>query len=352
MPTASHRIRLALFVLAGLACLVVTLVLLGQRQNLFGSSLAVQADFRNVSGLLTGNNVRLGGIAVGTVKKISILNDSTVRVEMSLNSDVRGFVRKNTVATIGTDGLVGNTIVNLTAARAPAPLIADGDVLRTDTPPTIDAMLATLDVSSKNLIGVTEGLREITDKINGSDALWKLLSNEELVADVSQSARSAALTSGRLATAAQDVQQLTSDAKQLARGIRQGRGPIGYLLTDKAFAGQVGHAARQLAGTSDTLAATLNGLQRQLQTGGGPAQTLLTDTTAARHLRQTMRNAAQSTDKLNESMEALQHNFLLRGYFRRQEKQRAHEAACEKARLARDSARRQQTPPPPGKPTD
>ncbi len=350
MLTASHRIRLALFVLAGLACLAVTLVLLGQRQNLFGSSLAVQADFRNVSGLLTGNNVRLGGITVGTVKKISILNDTTVRVEMHLNSDVQAFVRKNAVATIGTDGLVGNTIVNLTAARAPAPLIADGDMLRTDTPPTIDAMLATLDISSKNLVGVTEGLRDITDKINGSDALWKLLRNEELVADVSRSARSVALTSGRLATAAQDVQQLTHDAKQLTRGIRQGRGPIGYLLTDQAFAGQVDHAARQLAGTSDTLAATLNGLQRQVQAGGGPAQTLLTDTTAARHLRQTMRNAAQSTVRLNESMEALQHNFLLRGYFRRQEKRKRKAEEKQAERLEErqvEQAAQQETPPAP-----
>jgi ABC-type transporter Mla subunit MlaD len=149
MATASNRIRLVLFVLAGLAVLIVTLVLLGKRQNLFGSSLAVQADFRNVSGLLTGNNVRLAGITVGTVKKINILNDSTVRVVMHLNRDVQPYVRKNAVASVGTDGLVGNTIVNLTAVPAPAPLIADGDILRTSTPPAIDEMLKTLSVSKK-----------------------------------------------------------------------------------------------------------------------------------------------------------------------------------------------------------
>jgi phospholipid/cholesterol/gamma-HCH transport system substrate-binding protein len=102
MATASNRIRLVLFVLAGLAVLIVTLVLLGKRQNLFGSSLAVQADFRNVSGLLTGNNVRLAGITVGTVKKINILNDSTVRVVMHLNRDVQPYVRKNAVASVAT----------------------------------------------------------------------------------------------------------------------------------------------------------------------------------------------------------------------------------------------------------
>ena len=134
---ASNHIRLGLFVAVGLGCLLVTLFLLGRKQNLFSRSMAVQADFRNVSGLLTGNNVRLGGITVGTVKKIQILNDTTVRVEMSLNREVRPFVHKNTVAVIGTDGLVGNTIINLNAGAGAAPLVDPGDVLRNRLPRTV-----------------------------------------------------------------------------------------------------------------------------------------------------------------------------------------------------------------------
>jgi phospholipid/cholesterol/gamma-HCH transport system substrate-binding protein len=326
--STSKQVRLGLFVVVGVGCLLAVLYLLGRQQNLFQSSLPVQADFRNVAGLLPGNNVRLGGITVGTVEDINIINDTTVRVNMSLNKDVQPFVRRNTVASIGTDGLVGNTIINLTAAPGPAPAVQADDRLPTQEKTSIDAMLATLDVSNQNLVGITTGLRQVTNKLNDSKALWELLSNEQLPADVSQSVRNAAAASAQLNAAATDVHQLTS-------GVRQGQGPLGYLLTDKAFAGQIGHAARQLAGTSDTLAATLSGLQRQVQHGGGLLQVLLTDTAAARHLRQTMGNAAQSTVKLNQSMTALQHNFLLRGYFRRK-------AACEKARrerLARDSAR-------------
>jgi phospholipid/cholesterol/gamma-HCH transport system substrate-binding protein len=314
-PVSNH-IRLGLFVTVGLGCLLVTLYLLGRQQNLFSRSLSVQADFRNVSGLLVGNNVRLGGITVGTVKKIQIINDTTVRVLMNLNQDDRAFVRKNAVAVIGTDGLVGNTIINLTAGPGPAAPVDSGDQLRTRTPVGIDAMLGTLDVSNKNLVVITQSLREVTAKLNGSQALWQLLSNEQLTADISRSARNAATATAQLRTAAADVQALT-------QGVRAGRGPIGYLLTDKAFATKLGHATDQLAGTSDTLAATLAGLKRQVQTGGGPVQTLLTDTAMSGQLRQTIRNAAQGSQKLDESMEALQHNFLLRGYFRRQEKKRA-----------------------------
>lgn len=328
MPSnsTSNQVRLGLFVVAGVGCLLVVLYLLGSQQNLFQKSLPVQADFRNVAGLLTGNNVRLGGITVGTVKKITILNDTTVRVQMNLNQEAQPFVRRNAVASIGTDGLVGNTIINLTAGPGPAPVVQAGDVLPTKEQTSLDAMLATLDISNQNLVGITTGLRAVTDKLNDSKAIWALLSNEQLPADISRSARNAAAATAQLNGAAADVRQLT-------QGVRRGRGPLGYLLTDKAFAGQLGHAARQLAGTSDTLAATLNGLQRQVQNGGGPVQVLLSDTTAARQLRQTMGNVEQSTDKLNASMTALQHNFLLRGYFRRQ----ARKAACEKARAKADS---------------
>ena len=86
---ASNYVRLGLFVAAGLGCLLAALYLVGRQHNMFSKSLTMQADFRNVSGLLTGNDVRLGGITVGTVKKIQILNDTTVRVLMNVNQDVR-----------------------------------------------------------------------------------------------------------------------------------------------------------------------------------------------------------------------------------------------------------------------
>ena len=317
---ASNNVRLGLFVVAGLACLLATLFLLGRKQNMFSRSMEVQADFRNVSGLLTGNNVRLGGITVGTVKEITIFNDTTVRVAMSLNRDVRPFVRRNTVAVIGTDGLVGNTIINLNAAPGAAPLVNPGDILATRTPVGIDAMLGTLDISNKNLVGITENLRQITNRLNGDNAFWKLLDDEQLTADMRTSLRNTAAASARLNTAALDVQALT-------HGVRQGRGPAGYLFTDTAFAGRLGHAARQLAGTSDTLAATIATLKRQVQTPSGPLHTLLTDTTLSRQLRRSVHNVETGTAGFSQNMDALQHNFLLRGYFRRQAKKQARAAA-------------------------
>ncbi|AWM31869.1 MlaD family protein [Hymenobacter nivis] len=318
-----NSVRLGLFTVLGVGFLLALLYLMGRHQNLFGRSLVVQADFRNVSGLLTGNNVRLGGISVGNVKSIDLLNDSTVRVSMSLSRDAQSFVRQNAVATIGTDGLVGNTIINLTAQAAPAPPVRAGDVLRTTTPPSIDVMLGTLDVSNKNLAAITHSLRQMATRLDTS-ALWQLLNDQQLPANVRQSLDHVTAASAQLRRAA-------TNAAQLTQGVRQGRGPLGYLLTDDKLPAQLGHAGQQLARTTDTLAATVAGLRHQLLDGRGPAHTLLTDTTAARQVRQTLRHVQQSTQKFDQSMTALQHNFLLRCYFKKQAKR--------KARAAADSAR-------------
>jgi phospholipid/cholesterol/gamma-HCH transport system substrate-binding protein len=329
MPQNStgNTVRLGLFTVLGVGFLLALLYLMGRQQSLFGRSLVVQADFRNVSGLLTGNSVRLGGISVGSVKRINLLNDSTVRVDMSLNKDAQRLVRQNAVASIGTDGLVGNTIINLTAQAAPAPPVQAGDVLRTKTPASIDAMLGTLDISNKNLVVITHSLRQMATRLDTS-ALWQLLNDQQLPAHVRQSL-------GNVAAASAQLHHAATDAAQLTKGVRQGRGPLGYLLTDNKLPAQLGHAGRQLASTTDTLAATVAGLRHQLLAGRGPAHTLLADTAAARQVRQSLRNVQQSTQKLNESMTAVQHNFLLRGYFKKQAKKKARAAADSVAHLAR-----------------
>ena len=317
--TASNNIRLGLFVAVGVGCLMAVLFLLGRKQNLFGSSLEVMADFRNVSGLLIGNNVRLAGIDVGTVRRIHIQNDSTVRVVMHLNRDVQPFVKKNAVASIGTDGLEGNTIVNLSAVAAPAPPIEPGDVLLTKKPLAVADMLNTLDISNKNLVGITQDLRQITSKLNGSKALWQILDDQQLAENLGASLRRAASATASLQASAVDLQNITND-------VRRGRGPAGYLLTDTAFTGRMRYTTRQLASSSDTLAATMASLKQQVQTSGGPLNTLLVDTAMSQQLRRTLQNVEKGTEGFNQSMEALQHNFLLRGYFRRQQKKQTQAA--------------------------
>ena len=83
-------------------------------------------------------------------------------------------------------------------------------MLQTRTPVGIDAMLSTLDVSNKNLVGIPRDLRQITGKLNNSKALWDLLNDETLASSVHQSLRNVGAATTQLRDASRDVQALTS----------------------------------------------------------------------------------------------------------------------------------------------
>ncbi|WP_303312525.1 MlaD family protein [Hymenobacter sp. BT730] len=317
--TAANNVRLGAFVLTGLACLIMLLFLLGRKQNMFGDTLEIQADFRTVNGLLTGNNVRFAGIMVGTVEHIDIVGDTTVRVRMSLRREVQPFIKKNAIASIGTDGLMGNTVVNITAEPEPAPPVTDGDQLRARQPVRIEAMLNTLQRTNRNLVGITEDMKEVTSKLNNSSAMWELIGDKKVTNSLRRTVQNIEGTTTRLDAASHDVRNMARDA-------RRGRGVVGYLFTDTSFAGQMQQTMRRtsrLSATADTMTSTLNSITRKVQAGQGPLGTLLVDTAMASRLEQSMGNVEQGTARFNESMEALQHNFLLKGYFKRQQKKKA-----------------------------
>src|SRR3954469_17034064 len=109
--TGSLKWKLGLFVVVGLVILVLGLFFIGKQKNLFVSVFPIKAVFNNVSGLKVGNNVRYGGIAVGTVDGIELITDTSVQVNMNIKSDVRKFIKQGASASIGSNGLVGDRVV-------------------------------------------------------------------------------------------------------------------------------------------------------------------------------------------------------------------------------------------------
>ena len=91
----TNNVKLGLFVLAGLSVLILTLYLIGKSQNLFGSNVELKARFRNVSGLMSGSNVLFSGIQVGTVNKISIIDDTTIEVGFLVDKQMLSYIHKN-----------------------------------------------------------------------------------------------------------------------------------------------------------------------------------------------------------------------------------------------------------------
>ena len=92
--TSGQKIKIGVFVIAGLAVLVLAIFFIGNKKSLFSTTFNVHGRFKNVNGLQVGNNARFAGINVGVVEDIQIVNDTTVNVVLTLNESVKKFIKK------------------------------------------------------------------------------------------------------------------------------------------------------------------------------------------------------------------------------------------------------------------
>ena len=180
----ANNVKLGVFVLAGLLFLVLMLYMIGRNSNMFGSTYTLKARFSNAQGLLPGNNVRFSGIEAGTVKKISIVSDTIIEVSMIIDEEMKKVIRSTAVAAIGTEGLVGNKVLNITPSGKPGPLATDGTILPVGDGPDTDAMLKTLSGTNNDIAKIAAELKITVQRINNSPALWALLNDASLPADL------------------------------------------------------------------------------------------------------------------------------------------------------------------------
>jgi phospholipid/cholesterol/gamma-HCH transport system substrate-binding protein len=301
--------RLGLMVLAGLALLVSTLYIIGKNENLFGSHFSLRARFRNVSGLMKGNNIRFAGIQAGTVRDIRVLNDTTIEVEMSIDKGLQAYIHKNSVASIGTEGLIGNKIVNLLPAGDQTPPAEDGDLLPVQKAVNTDDMLVTLDRTNRNIAEITDGLKVTVARVNSSVGLWSLLNDRRMARDIRASL-------ARIRDASLEADQMMAALRGLADDVRAGHGSVGRLLVDTGFAMELSSAVEKIRQAGERLGAA----GQQAEALATSARAVVQDTLLQSRLQASMENIRKGTAAFNENMEAMKHNFLLRGYFQKQEK--------------------------------
>ena len=321
----TNNIRLGVFVLAGLLLLIFSFYLIGKNQNLFGSDFRIAARFPNLNGLSEGNNVLFSGIQAGTVKDIKMINDTTIEVTLLINSKIRPFIRQNAIASIGTEGLMGNKIVNISPSRLPGPLITEGELLAVQKNISTDELLQTLSKTNNNVALISEELKKTVLKINSS-AMLELLNDKEAGQNIRLSLQ-------RINRASANAASLTKGLDELVTGIKEGKGTAGLLLTDTAAAAELRVTVSKIKAASanaDHLTSQLdklvNGMEQRLNRDNGSLQLLLSDTVFAHKLSTTMDNLQKGTDGFNQNMEALKHNFLFRGYFKSLEKKKQKEA--------------------------
>jgi phospholipid/cholesterol/gamma-HCH transport system substrate-binding protein len=181
------KIRLGLFIAGGLALFIIAIFIIGKQKNLFDPVFKLTTTFFNVSGLQVGSNIRFSGINVGTVDNISIINDSTVRVDMLIKKSVQKFIKTDCEAGIGSAGIIGDKILIITQGSSDAPMVKDGQNIESKEPTETDAIMASLKVTADNAAIISDQLAEIVGKINnGNGTLWKLIQDSTMANNISQ----------------------------------------------------------------------------------------------------------------------------------------------------------------------
>lgn len=311
-----QNFKLGIFIVIGTIFLIIAFYLIGSQRNLFGSSFKVSARFYNVNGLMSGNNVRFAGIDVGTVEEVEILNDSVVNVVMIIEESATKFIKKNAIASVGTDGLMGNKLVNINASPLESSPIESGDILQTLRPIETDEMIRTLNTTNENIKAITTDLKKITQKINNSNTLWSLLLDTVIAENVKNAIVNIKMTSYNSAV-------ITGDLSAIIQNVKDGKGSVGALLSDTSFAQRLQQSIVNVQLVTDKMAVVTGDLQfisSKIKKGEGAIGTLIMDTTFVQNLNQSLENVKTGSAGFSENMEALKHNVFLRKYYQKKEK--------------------------------
>jgi phospholipid/cholesterol/gamma-HCH transport system substrate-binding protein len=181
----SRTFRLGVFIVSTLAVFATGVFLIGNRQFMFSPTYKLAAEFTNVSGLSAGAEVRVGGIHKGTVKEIYLPGDpeGQMKVVLLMEASTRKVVRQDSVASIQTEGLLGNKYVDVSFGSPDAPPVNAGDRIRTQPPLDIsDLMVKASDIldSSKE---ITRNFAQISQKIDEGDGSVGALVNDKKLYD-------------------------------------------------------------------------------------------------------------------------------------------------------------------------
>lgn len=306
-----------LFTLIGLIILVVGILVLSSQQNKFSKNLVVKTYFNDVKGLKVGNNVWFSGVKVGIIKEIAFESIEKVRVVMTIQEKDSQFIRKDVVAILGSDGLIGNSIISLVGGSSKFPQIENDDVLKSGASVGMEQMIGLLQENGDNLSVITKNFATLSQHmVDGKGTVGALLTDDEIATNLKSSV-------GSLTKVMTDASLAVNNLVDLTKKLNNNEGLLHDLTTDKEVFASLRESAAQLQGvtqTANALMENLNKTSARLNDKDNALGVLTNDPAAATEIKQILKNLNTSTEKLDENMEALQSNFLLKGFFKKKAK--------------------------------
>lgn len=290
--------RLGIFIFLGTVFLVLAILLLGNKESMFVSTIKIKAYFTRVEGLKKGAPVRLSGYDIGSVSDINLANDTTGRVEvlMRIDKSYVKFIRIDSKASIETEGLVGKMLVTISPGSQGKEIIGEGGTIQAKAPINLAEIFSETNAIMINVKNLTKDFSDVVFKINSGDgSIGKLVNDDMLYKSVTQVVQSAdkslnLITDrmneistmisglyGNMQNISSNIEGASKDVKDMVGDVKAGKGMIGALLNDNKSYDSV--------------------------------KTIINNFTSASS------NVVKISEKFSENMEALKHNWLFKSYF-------------------------------------
>jgi phospholipid/cholesterol/gamma-HCH transport system substrate-binding protein len=300
-----HAAAVGAFVLGGVLLFGVGLFLIGDRRMLFDRSVQIYTEFANIAGLEEGGKVRVGGMDAGEVASIQVPANPSARfrVKLRVREDFHQLLRVDSLATIQTDGLVGNKFIQIEPGTDQAQVVPPLGTIPSREAFELSEMLQrmsdTVDLIRTTIVdlksGIDGALASVTDTANEA---------QDLMNDIGSEAREIMAS----------TQKVSNNLNAIVAGLRDGKGTVGKLLTDesvytsvKKISADAAQAVASLREASEQAKAAIADFRGE----NGPLKGVSGD------FQQTLASARDAMQDLEENTEALKHNFLFRGYFNR-----------------------------------
>lgn len=309
-----QAVIVGVFIFLGLVFLLAGILIIGNIRETFNNKMGVISIFDDVSGLKEGNNVWYSGVKIGTVKSMNFFGKSQVEVNLNISTKSQQYIRKDAKVKISTDGIIGNKILVIYGGTEDFAQVEEGDTLAVERMFTSEDMINTLQDNNENLLTITSNIKVITNRlVDGDGTIGKLMNDTSMYSNLN-----AATVALQHATV--KAEQMISSLATFSSGLNKKGTLANELVSDTTIFNSVKASVVKFHQMADTASVFITNLKKAGSNPNSAIGVLLHDKEAGAYLKESMKNLESSSKKLDADLEAAQHNFLLRGYFKKKAK--------------------------------
>lgn len=323
----TKKLIVGIFVGACLLLFGIGLFLIGNSNQLFTKSFDAYVDFAKITGIQNGSKVRVAGMDAGTVTRIDVpaRPGNKFRVYLRIVEKLHPIVRQDSIASIQTDGLLGNKFLQIDAGTSAALLAQNGAQIPSTEPFDWGDLIDQVNGVVKKVNGILEDVKEpvllavaqIEAAAHSADKLIKHATPE---------------VKGILASA----NKISANLNEIIDGVQEGEGAVGKLFKDKEMAASLHRSidniqdatvdvkkvvkkveASEIVPEIQKTVKNIQHITAQVKDAVEKFQSDSGEGGVGENLQRTLADAHEAMSDLSDNTEALKHNFFFRGFFKR-----------------------------------